>query len=68
MPKINEQEFEIFCKDCGKGICNSVIIRYSKNRKMPQILVPSCQICSNSLVSMAERKARMDVLKTFGYK
>ena len=40
-----ETEFEVFCAECGAGICGSTTVRKSRGREMPQLEVfcPDCK-------------------------
>lgn len=42
---IDSIDFEVICGTCGAGLCNNTNIRYSNNRKMPQVVVEVCEDC-----------------------
>lgn len=56
MPTFNTQvttsvevDFEVFCANCGEGLCNLSETRDSYNRKMPQVTVGLCPRCYGKL-------------------
>jgi len=40
-----ETEFEVFCS-CGEGLCLQTIVRTSRGRRIPQVVVPICKKCA----------------------
>lgn len=41
--------FEAYCKECGSGICHTVEVTTTKNRKEPCIIIEPCPKCIKSL-------------------
>jgi predicted RNase H-like nuclease (RuvC/YqgF family) len=40
-----EVDFEVICKTCNSGLCNSTDVRYSRNRNVAQVLIECCGGC-----------------------
>lgn len=61
MPNFNvNAEFELFCSECGAGICNNADERTSRKREMTQFVVKPCS-CQTDKVS--ELEAEIEYLK-----
>ena len=56
-------EFEVYCDNCGKGLCNSSNTRMSRNRNFPQVSVGLCDACYGELeYQMKELKREKESL------
>jgi len=53
-----EIDFEIFCANCGAGLCNQTALRENKHQKCPQIEVSPCKHCISVAVSSAIENCR----------
>lgn len=38
-------DFEVYCADCGEGLCNQSETRKSRQRQEDQVTVAACQKC-----------------------
>lgn len=48
MPEISTTttiEFEVFCDECGAGMCGNTESRISRSRGMPQLVITPCENC-----------------------
>lgn len=49
MPSFEIQiEFDVFCGQCGAGLCHAADTRMSRHCNMPQVTVDPCKDCMNS--------------------
>ena len=49
-----EIEIEVYCDDCGDGLCNQARGVRTYKRDMPSIRVKACQTCINMAVQSFE--------------
>lgn len=57
-------DFEIFCAECGAGICDHGETAKTHHRKMPYISVRPCDRCTKKLLNeIEELKAEIIELK-----
>ncbi len=42
-------EFEVFCGDCGAGLCQNAETRHSYNRRANQVTVTMCDKCKGRM-------------------
>lgn len=64
-------DFEIFCGQCGAGICSNGNTRKSRSRSMPQVVIEPCEKCLEKAAGKAaderEREIRDELEPEIAY-
>lgn len=53
-----EVDFEVYCANCGAGLCRSSSTRASRIRAMPQVVVEPCENCLAQAAQEREDQVR----------
>lgn len=56
-----ELDFEVFCAECGAGLCNQSDTRTSRQRGTPQVTVEPCKSCVESKMEKAREAVREEM-------
>ena len=54
-------DFEVFCGECGAGLCLQSYTRSSRTRNVPQVVVDPCKICLERATDAAAEEARKNL-------